>query len=156
MSENYFVFMCFYKMYLQASACANVLKVTLLLLPPTTLLSLAKMSFPSCRSSLCLLHEMILSAKSNWQLQSLSSTHSSALVCSQQAYKKKHFRMPPSVFISAVSAKKSDNTELNIHSASQMTFTLGRINFALAGSTHVHYHKKAHYGTAWLPGQRRY
>lgn len=131
-------------MYLQASACANVLKVTLLLLPPTTRLSSAKMYFPSCRSSLCLLHEMILSAKSNWQLQSLSSAHSSALVCSQQAYKKSIFTCLPRYLSQLFQPKKSDNTELNIHSASQRTFTLGRINFALAGSTHLHYHKKAH------------
>lgn len=67
--------------------------------------SFAKISFPSFQS---LLHEMILRAKSYWQLQSLSPTQLRLSDCLQNAYKKGILQIPPAVFISTVAGEQRE------------------------------------------------
>lgn len=59
--------------------------------PPTMLLFFCQ--------NISFLLQPFLSAKSNWQLQSLSSAQLLLSVCLQKAYKKRHSQIPPSLFI---------------------------------------------------------
>lgn len=94
--------------------------------PPTPQHSLAKIFFflaPLFQSSQHLLHEMILSAQSNWQLRSLSSTQLrlSLFTASSQ---KGCFRIPPSAFITPAVAKQRDERW-----AGYPTYSGGRSHF---------------------------